>query len=223
MNATQSTLTPTSIIVPTSYDPLATMTNDMLRAHLQAQRAFLAAELTNPRLTGGDERTIYLLMISKIDNAPSDADREYLLALLRETTALLQRRDSMNSAEAAYDAPPDLSVTERQQAKMKAVRAQRQHRLNWARTEREALNDARSLKASDAEREANLNAVMRILAITDDIGAGELAIAQARTAVVAPITTSTAPELSMLGDDLDNIMSITEPTSIIRPRMRMGS
>lgn len=212
------------IIVPHDFDPLPNLTTESVRVHLEAKCAYLEAELTNPRLTTGTERTVYALMIGKIKNAPSDASREYLIELLRETTALLQRRDGMNNDEAAYEITAGMTVTERQQARMKVIRAQRQQRLNWSRLAMEQLEEQQAETALQHDREASMTAVLDVLDETIDvIVRNERAVLRAQAVAINPRAAATAaPDLTMLAETLDNIMSIADPAPTLRPRVRMG-
>ncbi|HDR9280220.1 TPA: hypothetical protein QDB45_001742 [Burkholderia vietnamiensis] len=200
-----------SIVLPENFDPLPGLTTESVRAHLTATRNLLA-EIRGGNTRLDEERSVLDLMIGRIDNAPSSAPRDYLMALLREATVALQRRDSMNNDEAAYESPAELNATARQQLRMKHIRAERQMRLNWARSTREQLEEAAEIRAREAaEREAVSGAVEGILNSMNDALDGMVQAGRAKTTGTAAV-----PDLTKLVET----MSLETPT--LRPRVRMG-
>lgn len=203
-----------SITVPAGFDPLPELTNEALRAHLTAVRNALAELRSNPRIVN-EEGTVLDLLIGRIDNAPSSADREHLFALLREATTAVVRRDSMNNDEAAYESPADLSVTARQQLRMKHIRAERQMRLNWARATQAQLEESAEVQAREtAERAAVSDAIAGILDASAEAMENEAMLARAKAT-----GTTVAPDMTKL---MQNIMSIgTDNTLRLRAGMSM--
>lgn len=200
-----------SITLPDDFDPLPSLTTEAVRAHLTAMRnELLAIRKGNTRIN--EEGAVLDLLIGRIDNAPSGANRDVLLALLSEVSAALQRRDGMNNDEAAYESPEELNTTARQQLRMKHIRAERQMRLNWARSTREQLEEAAEIRAREAaEREAVSGAVEGILNSMNEALDVEVQAARAKnTGTVA------VPDITKLVEN----MSIDTPT--LRPRVRMG-
>lgn len=212
-----------SIAIPDNFDPFPSLTSEAIRSHLTAVRNHLVEARSNPRIVG-EEGAVLDLMIGRIDSAPSNAGRDYLIALLREATSALQRREGMNTAEASYDIPADLTVTARAQLRMKHVRAERQMRLNWARSQREELdNNAAGLAREAADREATLGAVEDLLTTMNDALDDEVQIARAKATGTAVV-----PDMGRL---IENIMTIgiDKPAlsaefdgPALRPRVRMG-
>jgi len=207
-----------SITLPDHFDPLPSFTTESVRGHLTALCGVLKEMRSNPRNGHMNEEGVVLdLLIGRIDNAPSNADRDYLIGLLREATSAMQRRDSMNNDEAAYSAvaDPALTATARQQLRMKQVRADRQMRLNWARQTRELLEEnAQSIERETVEREASFRAIEGILDAGIAAIDNEVLIARAKnTGTVA------VPDMIKL---MDNIMSIATDGPTMRPRARMG-
>ncbi|HDR8994526.1 TPA: hypothetical protein QDB01_000403 [Burkholderia vietnamiensis] len=203
-----------SIALPNEFDPLPALTTESIRAHLTAVRNHLAELRSNPRIVN-EEGTVLDLLIGRIDNTPSNINRDYLLALLREATIAVARRESMNNDEAAYDDPVALSVTARQQLRMKQIRAERQMRLNWARTTQAQLEEAKEAQVREAaEREAVTDAIMGILDAGIDAIENEATIARAKAT-----GTVVVPDMSKL---VQNIMTLgTDRTLRLRPGMSM--
>ncbi|WP_109476633.1 hypothetical protein [Paraburkholderia sp. C35] len=187
-----------TIDLPAGFDPLPSFTTEVVRVHLTAACAQLEVERANPRLVNG-EGTALDLLIGKIKNAPSTANREYLMALLNEAMTAAFRRQSMNNDEAAY-AVPGMSETAKAHARARALRAERQQALAWARArEQMDAQDKESLAIERANREAFHDAVMAPLEALD------VAFTQ-----VAPI-----PDIAALARKLDAITSSTAA----RPRV----
>lgn len=203
-----------SITLPNDFDPLPALTTESVRSHLTAVRNHLAELRSSPRIVN-EEGTVLDLLIGRIDNAPSNADREYLIGLLREATNAVARRASMNNDEAAYESPADLSVTARQQLRMKHIRAERQMRLNWARATQQELDETAEVRAREtAERAAVSDAIAGILDAGIEAVENEAAIARAKAT-----GTVVVPDMAKL---MQNIMSLgTDNTMRLRAGMSL--